>query len=413
MVAGFARRTSVNVGEDLPLCISGPNNYLPPSPDPPLETVTVDVYRLGYYDGIGGRKVWSSADDLSTWQKFDGTGQPSNSGTRAHRGTRERATGLTGWAGDRDTVTIPGSALTTTGVYLARLRAKWYDYPPSAPSVARSGDSHIVFVVRDDARPRDILALLPTNNWQAYNYYTGRSLYTYNSRYNNNGSIVPATGTERAAKVSFDRPYNNDIADYNWVLRTEFPMIYWLERHGYDVSYTDDVAFTFDPGQALPATSKAVAILGHAEYWTQEIRDGLEAARDAGTHIYNFGANCGYWRVRYETAAGQPATNAAEARVLVCYKTIEGGGSTIRDPDTQSPLTGGDAVASQADPVSPTTTWRDPGKGPTVPRPAPTPPRRPPTAPEPSRGRALWGAVLRRRRCQIAGAHRAGRQWQW
>ncbi|MBJ7473165.1 MAG: hypothetical protein JHD16_17800, partial [Solirubrobacteraceae bacterium] len=87
------------------------------------------------------------------------------------------------------------------------------------------------------------------------------------------------------------------------------------------------------------------------EYWTKSERDALEAARDAGTHIYNFGANTAYWRVRYETAEGQPAKNATEARVLVCYKTVEGGGSA--QP----------TIAGKADPVEPTTTWRDPGKG--------------------------------------------------
>ncbi len=47
------------------------------------------------------------------------------------------------------------------------------------------------------------------------------------------------------------------------------------------------------------------------------MRTGMEIARDQGTSIYNFGANVCYWRVRYETAAGAPATNQAEARVLV------------------------------------------------------------------------------------------------
>ncbi len=39
--------------------------------------------------------------------------------------------------------------------------------------------------------------------------------------------------------MSFDRPYNTYIADYGWVLRAEFPAIFWFERHGYDVAYTE------------------------------------------------------------------------------------------------------------------------------------------------------------------------------
>ncbi len=214
----------------------------------------------------------------------------------------------------------------------------------------RSGESHAIVIVRDDNRPRDLLAVLPTNTWQAYNYWSGaRSTPTARATTTTARSSRQPHRARREGEP--DRPYNNWLGDYNWVLRTEFPAIWWFEQQGYDVAYTDDVGLHFNPGQALPAKSKAVAILGHGEYWTQEIRDAVQNARDAGTSIYNFGANCGYWRVRYETTSGQPATSEANARVLVCYKTIEGGGTAA--PNT----------ASKADPVSPTTTWRDPGKG--------------------------------------------------
>ena len=349
VVEGYARRSSVNLGEPIELSISGPNRWL--DVDAPCETVEVELYRLGYYGGKGSRLVWKTPAPVSTWQKFDADGNPSNDGAETADKPYDANTGLRGRALNKTTVTVPGNAAPASGVYLAKLKGKWLDFPPGVPAVERTGESHIVFIVRDDARPRDVLAVLPTNTWQAYNYWGGRSTYTYNSRYGNSGSIVPATGTERAAKVSWDRPYNNWIGDYNWVLRTEFPAIWWMEQQGYDVSYTDDVAISFDATQLLPNKSKSVVILGHGEYWTKAERDGMEAARDAGTHIYNFGANTAYWRVRYEDADGKVATKAADARVMVVYKTIEGGGS---DQPT---------VASQADPIEPTTTWRDPGKG--------------------------------------------------
>lgn len=357
VVDGYARRTSVNLGEPIDLAISGPNRWLGATEAEWGETVEIELYRLGYYDGKGASLVWKTPKPASTWQRFDANGEPKNEfegGQEPPIHPEDPHTGLFGRANNRTTVTIPGDACPTSGVYLAKLKGKFFDYPGGAPPVARSGESHIVFIVRDDSRKRDLLALLPTNTWQAYNYWGGRSTYTYNSRYQNAGSIVPATGTERAAKVSFDRPFNNWIGDYNWVLRTEFPAIYWMEKQGFDVAYTDDVALTFDPGQALPDKSKGVVILGHGEYWTKQQRDALDAARDAGTNIYNFGANTAYWRVRYEDADGKPATKAEDARVLVCYKTIEGGG-------TLQPT-----IASEADPVEPTTTWRDPGKGPGI-----------------------------------------------
>ena len=355
VVQGYARQTSVNIGEPIDLVVSGPNRWLPPAGEEPAEAVDVELYRLGYYDGKGARLVWKTPKPVSTWQRFNEAGEPANEwegGNEPAVAPVEEETGLTGRANNKITLTIPGTAAPASGVYLAKLKSKWLDFPPGVPAVERTGESHIVFIVRDDARPRDVLAVLPTNTWQAYNYWGGRSTYTYNSRYGNSGSIVPATGTERAAKVSWDRPYNNWIGDYNWVLRTEFPAIWWMEQQGYDVAYTDDLSLHFDPDQALAPKTKSLAILGHGEYWTKGIRDAVEEARDSGVSIYNFGANTGYWRVRYETVDGRPAANAAEARVLVCYKTIEGGGTT--QP----------TIASKADPVEPTTTWRDPGNGP-------------------------------------------------
>ncbi|MDQ8046839.1 MAG: hypothetical protein REI11_19705, partial [Patulibacter sp.] len=360
LVDGFARQPSVNVGESVELVISGPNRYLPPAGQSPIETVEIDVYRLGYYDGKGGRRVWGTSGPVSTFQKVDGAGNPSNEGARPADFPVDAKTGLRGSARDRTIATVPGWALGTSGVYLAKLRGKWLEFPPNANPIQGSGQALVVFVVRDDERPRDLLVLLPSNTWQAYNYARAPSLYTDSSHNSNYGVIVPATGTERAAKVSLDRPYNNTNGQNNWVLRTEFPAIWWLERHGYDVAYTEDVAFHFAPEQAAPEHSRGVAILGHGEYWTAQQRSALEAARDAGTNLYNFGANTGYWRVRYETTAGRPASSVADARVLVCFKTIEGGG------------TANGQVASQADPVEPTTTFRDPGKGKGVAQPGTT-----------------------------------------
>ncbi|MDO9353289.1 MAG: hypothetical protein Q7T55_06320 [Solirubrobacteraceae bacterium] len=369
VMAGFARQPSVNIGQSIDLSISGPNNYLPPSGTAPLETVQVDVFRLGYYEGYGARKVWSSPGGISTFQKVNGAGVADNAGSRKPARPSSTSTGVLGHADDRTIVTVPASVLGVSGVYLARCKCNWTEYPPNVAPVARSGDSHIVFVVRDDGRKRDVLVLLPSNTWQAYNYFTGRSLYTSGSKINSPGSIVPVTGTERAAKVSLDRPFGNYVSSYDWLLRAEFPAIWWLEKHGYDVAYTEDVALHVPPVQALPARSKALMILGHGEYWSQSMRDGVEAARDAGTSIYNLGANTCYWKVRYETADGAQASSIANARVLVCYKTIEGGFSDLHDPDQKTPLNNGDAVVTQADPVSPTTTWRDPGKSPSMTRP--------------------------------------------
>src|SRR5262249_20398022 len=60
---------------------------------------------------------------------------------------------------------------------------------------------------------------------------------------------------------------------------------------------------------------RALLSVGHDEYWSQEMRDSWEAARDAGRSLAFFTANASYWQVRYE-----PSTDGRDNRVLVCYK---------------------------------------------------------------------------------------------
>src|SRR4029078_4477922 len=52
----FTPRTSVDLGEDVVLKI-GRNG-----PVSPTRTVNIDVYRMGYYEGLGGRLVHSASN---------------------------------------------------------------------------------------------------------------------------------------------------------------------------------------------------------------------------------------------------------------------------------------------------------------------------------------------------------------
>ena len=67
--------------------------------------------------------------------------------------------------------------------------------------------------------------------WQAYNTYGGNSLYRRR----------PARRIPRAHKVSYNRPFTTrgDRRAEDWIFNAEYPMVRWLERNGYDVSYVD------------------------------------------------------------------------------------------------------------------------------------------------------------------------------
>jgi hypothetical protein len=95
-------------------------------------------------------------------------------------------------------------------------------------------------------------------------------------------------------KVSFDRPSTSSNTVFMW----EYPFARFLERNGYDVSYTTDVDTDRDPGQLLH--HRLVIDSGHGEYWSKRIRDAFDAAKARGINLALLGADIGDWQIRYE-----------------------------------------------------------------------------------------------------------------
>ncbi|HKH64344.1 MAG TPA: N,N-dimethylformamidase beta subunit family domain-containing protein, partial [Solirubrobacterales bacterium] len=332
-VAGFATKTSVNRGESVTLKLGRVNTSAAAS-------VKVDVYRMGYYGNNGGRLITAaSSAGVAVNNLFSACGA-----TNATTGLKS----CSGWAAS---YTIPGAALPASGVYMAKL------------TTPGGLENTITFVVRDDSRVpnADILFALPTATYEAYNDWGGasggKSLY-----FDTGGGEKTVSGTQRAVKVSFDRPLN-DPRQGNRFVGPDFYLIQWLEKQGYDVAYTEDVAISQNPAQLKKA--KIDMISGHSEYWSLEQMNGYLAARDAGVNIASFSGNTAYWKVRYEDGG----------RTLVCYKTVEGSGSTGSGEDgandwgpdgklgTADDALGLDQKAGTADdhPENSTTTWRDNG----------------------------------------------------
>jgi hypothetical protein len=272
-IKGYASATSVNKGDSIDFFVSVK----------PAQTFTIDVYRMGYYQGSGGRLMQHVGP-------LNGVQQPTC--------PTDSTTGLIACNWSRS-YTLQTQTSWTTGVYQAVL------------TNAAHYQNAIIFVVRDDGRIAQLLYQLPVNTYQAYNDYpddgrTGKSLYTYNSY-----GARTVTGDARAAKVSFDRPYNGP--GYGQFLSWDVNLVRWLEKSGYDVSYSTDVD-THANGSRLLGYRGFLAA-AHNEYWSKGMYDAVAAARDAGVNLAFFGANAIYWQVRYEpSAAGVPN------RVIVCYK---------------------------------------------------------------------------------------------
>ena len=263
-VKGYASATSVNKGGSINLHVSVN----------PAQTYTIDVFRMGYYQDLGGR-LMQHIGPLS--------------GTKQANCATQATTGLIdcGWAASY-TLNIPSSW--TSGVYLAVL------------TNANNLKNYITFVVRDDARTAALLYQQPVTTYQAYNDYpynesTGKSLYSFNSYGANT-----AGGMKAAVKVSFDRPYNGDGDAHVWghnILGVEHAFIRWLEKSGYDVAYATDIDTHVNPGSLL--NYRGVIVPGHDEYWTKEMFEGFLAARDGGTNLGFFSANISYTQIRLES----------------------------------------------------------------------------------------------------------------
>jgi methionine-rich copper-binding protein CopC len=272
----------------------------------------IDLFRIGYYNGNGARLVATVPNSATVKQR-----QPAC--------LSEAATGLIDCGNWTETASWAVPADAVSGVYLAKL----------VPTDGTPGANHVPFVVRDDSRGSDLLFQTSDTTWQAYNDYGGNSLYK--------GS--PAG---RAYKVSYNRPFTTRFTDTqkSFLFNAEYPMIRFLERNGYDVSYASGVD-TDRRGPAVLQTHRAFLSVGHDEYWSKQQRANVEAARDAGVHLAFFSGNEAYWKTRWENSIDGSGT---PYRTLVTYKETQANAKidpspewtgTWRDPRFSPPADGG------------------------------------------------------------------------
>ncbi|MCB9113237.1 MAG: DUF4082 domain-containing protein, partial [Anaerolineales bacterium] len=278
-IQGYATDISVNQGGTIHFKIdTDSNNY------------HIDIYRIGYYNGDGARYITTISPSTALPQTqpaclFDATDGINllDCGNWAESAS---------WA-------VPANA--TSGLYIAKL----------VRDDATPGASHITFIVRDDDGNSDLLFQTSDTTWQAYNGYGGYSLYA---------------APNHAHKVSYNRPFltrTNSTEDF-W-FNSEYPMIRWLERNGYDVSYFTDL--DGDRYGAEILEHNIFMSIGHDEYWSAGQRAAVEAARDAGVNLIFFSGNEIYWKTRWESS---PA-DGAPYRTLVSYKEGDAQGSEHYD----------------------------------------------------------------------------------
>jgi Domain of unknown function (DUF4082)/Bacterial Ig-like domain/Bacterial Ig domain len=278
-IQGFATDISVDQGDTVRFKVKTPS-----------AKYHFDIYRLGYYNGDGARLV--DADE-SPSVKLPQT-QPACA-TDAVSGLEDCGN----WS-QSASWTVPSSA--TSGIYFAKLERDDQE----------SGWSHILFVVRDDNGNSDLLFQTADTTWVAYNRYGNAGIFDGNSLYLGG----PGTNPGRAYKVSYNRPITtrgSNMEDAPFA--AEYPMVRWIERNGYDVSYFTGVDTDRDGSELLE--HDAFLSVGHDEYWSAQQRANVEAARNAGVNLAFFSGNEVFWKTRWENSIGGTSTSY---RTLVSYK---------------------------------------------------------------------------------------------
>src|SRR5262249_52087472 len=225
----------------------------------------IDIYRTGYYGGSGGLHM-TRLGPLKA--------EPQPVPLMGNERIRECA-----WHPTTE-FTIPSNW--PSGAYLGKMSLG-----------GEPVETYVIFVVKS-RRPSDLLFQCSDFTWQAYNKWPGwDSLYDDGISHRTNGF----TYTGPNVRVSFDRPYGL----YGQVHRValslgsgeyllwEFPMAFWLEQHGYDVSYCSNVDIERDP-QVL-RRCKVFLSVGHDEYWTRGMYENVMAARDRGVSLGFFSGN--------------------------------------------------------------------------------------------------------------------------
>ena len=247
-IQGFATDISVDHGQTVHFKIDTNVDRLPPRHLP---------------DGLLRRRRRPQGRDRHT------LGDPAADPARLPRRTTTGLIDCGNWAVSASWA-VPADAV--SGIYFAKLVRD--DQPPT--EATSSSSSATTPATRTCSfRP-------PTPPGRPTTSYGGNSLYR--------ATGGPGTNPDRAYKVSYNRPLTvRGGTPEDSPFNAEYPMVRWLERNGYDVSYFTGV--DTDRRGAEILEHKTFLSVGHDEYWSGTQRANVEAARDAGVNLAFFSGN--------------------------------------------------------------------------------------------------------------------------
>ena len=220
-IEGFFNTTSLQCGQSAKLTLVG------------AKSARVEIYRMGYYNGLGARKF----DSLYI---------------------------KSGWKFSASTKYLPGQ-------YLFKLITE------------KRAATFVPLVISNPDEASDLTFISSVLTWQSYNQWGGSSLY----------KGPDGKRETRASSVSFLRPYDGDGSGQFQYM--EFPVIKAAEKHEIAINYATDI--DLDSNTQLLNKTKSIVLGGHSEYWTTKMREAVESAVDRGVNLIILGGNTAYNRI--------------------------------------------------------------------------------------------------------------------
>ena len=245
-IHGFASEVYVRNGQTVTLYVSTA-----------ATTFRAEAFRMGYYQGKGARLVWQSAE-------LAGPAQPPCPVTATIN-----MVSCDNWS---PSVTFTVTSAFVQGDYLIKLVG------------SGNQQSYVPLTVWDPASTATYVIKNDVFTWQAWNPYGGYDFYA-------GPGSCPATVyplCSRARVVSFDRPYGAEQGSGNF-LSLEYPLVFYAEEHGLDVTYATDLTIAEHPGYL--AQHRVLLSLGHDECWSLSERQAAVVAHADGVNIVFFAAS--------------------------------------------------------------------------------------------------------------------------
>ncbi len=327
VIEGYAWPPSVNVGETISFYVSTTSS-----------SYSLQIFRMGYYGGLGGRATGAAWYDLKVGSSNDPQPDPPTNG--------DASAWMPAVLDGNTTFQVPLHWV--SGCFVAKLEA------------ACGTQSYIFFVVRDDFRRSELLMQCSLTTYHAYNGWNGDSVYAYNNlddEWRNEGQVIwlkrpflPSSspngcyGAGAGAFFTHDKgPGGPDTwspprseADMYSASGWEYSMVRWLEMEGYDVTYCTNL--DTDANQLARSSHRAFLSVGHDEYWSLQAYSNVVNARDnQGTNLLWFSGNT-VWNCVDLSDEGQ-------MRVVGNFNPANAGTSNPPLPVTDYGLVGGTWVA--------------------------------------------------------------------